>query len=200
MTTSQDDCALGVPAGNELLARIGEVLYGPRWQTDLARALGVADRTVRRWSASPADVPTGAWFDLFGQLENRCTDTSRMKDRLEGLLGIGGPLTLQSIPNAKPKYETDGIHFAMRCPGGKNLLCLAWRGIFVERGCTTGAEALRLFEVHSQSFYRAVNVKFEMREFDDEREVVIRSSDVILMPDEITKQARSSAAGYYKVR
>lgn len=36
------------------LDRIGTALYGPRWQSELARALGVADRTVRRWAASGA--------------------------------------------------------------------------------------------------------------------------------------------------
>lgn len=39
------------------IIRIGEYAFGPRWQTSLARALGVSDRTVRRWVAgvwSPA--------------------------------------------------------------------------------------------------------------------------------------------------
>lgn len=43
------------------LALVGAALYGPRWQTEMARALEVADRTVRRWAAGaspiPADVP-----------------------------------------------------------------------------------------------------------------------------------------------
>jgi hypothetical protein len=38
------------------LADIGLALYGSRWQTELAKALGVADRTVRRW-ASGGGVP-----------------------------------------------------------------------------------------------------------------------------------------------
>jgi len=33
------------------LARLGRALYGPRWQTALARAVGVTSRTVRRWLA-----------------------------------------------------------------------------------------------------------------------------------------------------
>ncbi len=35
---------------DELIA-VGERLYGARWQSALARALGVSDRTVRRWLA-----------------------------------------------------------------------------------------------------------------------------------------------------
>jgi DNA-binding transcriptional regulator LsrR (DeoR family) len=33
----------------DLLERIGKALYGDRWQTQLAKALGMSDRTVRRW-------------------------------------------------------------------------------------------------------------------------------------------------------
>lgn len=40
------------------LAVIGEALYGPRWQSDLARDLGVTDRTMRRWTERP-NLPDG---------------------------------------------------------------------------------------------------------------------------------------------
>lgn len=43
------------------LKEIGELLYGDRWQSALARDLEVTDRTVRRWAAGKfrvaADVP-----------------------------------------------------------------------------------------------------------------------------------------------
>lgn len=41
------------------LATIGRALYGPEWQTPLADALGVADRTVRRWVAGDSAIPDG---------------------------------------------------------------------------------------------------------------------------------------------
>jgi len=40
-----------------LLSRIGEALYGDRWQTQLARALGISSRTVRRWVLYEAQIP-----------------------------------------------------------------------------------------------------------------------------------------------
>jgi len=46
------------------LADVGEALYGPRWQNELARNLGVADRTVRRWVAGDAPIPGGVWAEL----------------------------------------------------------------------------------------------------------------------------------------
>jgi hypothetical protein len=36
------------------LEALGSALYGPRWQRELARALGVSDRQVRRWAADGA--------------------------------------------------------------------------------------------------------------------------------------------------
>jgi DNA-binding transcriptional regulator YiaG len=38
--------------------KLGEALYGPRWQSNMAHELGVADRTVRRWLVGRA-IPAG---------------------------------------------------------------------------------------------------------------------------------------------
>lgn len=46
------------------LRRIGEAFYGPRWQTSLAVALGVADRTVRSWLSGRRSLPVGLATDL----------------------------------------------------------------------------------------------------------------------------------------
>ena len=46
------------------LRQLGEALYGPRWQSDLARDLGVSDRTVRRWVGGQPS-PHGAVDDLY---------------------------------------------------------------------------------------------------------------------------------------
>lgn len=43
--------------GPDLLKLVGEILYGERWQTPLARDLGVTDRTVRNWCAEKHDCP-----------------------------------------------------------------------------------------------------------------------------------------------
>ena len=40
-----------------LLSRIGEALYGDRWQTQLAKAFGISSRTVRRWVLYEAQIP-----------------------------------------------------------------------------------------------------------------------------------------------
>lgn len=48
-----------------LLREIGEALYGPRWASEFARAVGVSDRLVRFWLSGerpiPAPVQAAAW-------------------------------------------------------------------------------------------------------------------------------------------
>jgi DNA-binding XRE family transcriptional regulator len=45
----------------DILKAAGEALYGRRWQTPLARDLGVTDRTIRNWAGGvnrPIDLAT----------------------------------------------------------------------------------------------------------------------------------------------
>jgi hypothetical protein len=176
MTIVDETASIGAADG--LLAEIGLLLYGPRWQTDLARALGISDRTMRRWAASRAAVPPGAWRDLYHRVENRAVEVDRMKYRMEGLLGVRA-MTLRPIPNSQPAYQIDGVYFAMWCPDGQSIRCVARRGIFDDQGHATPAEVLRFFEACLQTFHLAASVKYDMREFDERQGIVIGPSDVI---------------------
>lgn len=59
-----------------LLAGCGRALYGPSqpWQSALARDLGVADRTVRRWISGASTMPDGARQDLVELMKQRSLD------------------------------------------------------------------------------------------------------------------------------
>jgi hypothetical protein len=46
------------------LAEWGVALFGPRFRVDLADALGVSERTVRRWLAGEWVIPEGVKADL----------------------------------------------------------------------------------------------------------------------------------------
>ncbi len=50
-------------AGAPLLRRVGEALFGLRWQSALAIELDVSDRTMRRW-VSGDPIPHGVWGEL----------------------------------------------------------------------------------------------------------------------------------------
>lgn len=46
------------------LRQIGELLYGERWQTQLAKALDVNERNVRYWLAERHAIPEGIEGEL----------------------------------------------------------------------------------------------------------------------------------------
>lgn len=56
----------------KLLALVGNVLYGERWQTDLARDLRLSDgRRIRQWLSLDRTIPDGVWDDLAKLLADR---------------------------------------------------------------------------------------------------------------------------------
>lgn len=57
--------------GPEHLARAGTLLYGERWQSELARAMGIGDRRVREWIAGERRPPAGVWADISALLRQR---------------------------------------------------------------------------------------------------------------------------------
>ena len=67
---------------SRLLVEAGEALYGARWQSSLARDLGVSDRTVRRWVAGTVDVPAGLYLDLLRLTQERAGVLDALADRL----------------------------------------------------------------------------------------------------------------------
>lgn len=72
---------------SRLLVECGEALYGPQWQSALARDVGVSDRTVRRWAAGTNDVPAGLYLDLLRLTQERSTLLDGLAPRLRELAG-----------------------------------------------------------------------------------------------------------------
>ena len=48
----------------DLLNKTGEALYGPHFQRELSKALGVAERTMRRWQLGEFQIPPGIRAEL----------------------------------------------------------------------------------------------------------------------------------------
>lgn len=56
----------------DTLASIGKILYGDRWQTDLAHDLKLSDaRRVRQWLSLDRPIPDNIWPDLMKLLIER---------------------------------------------------------------------------------------------------------------------------------
>lgn len=67
---------------SRLLQQVGEALYGPRWQSDLARDLDVSDRTIRRWASGADDLPVGVYTDLLRLTVERVQTLTDLADRI----------------------------------------------------------------------------------------------------------------------
>ncbi len=69
--------------GPEALEKIGQALYGDRWQSDIARDLGLSDaRRVRQWMAGERPIPPGVWADLGALAVERKTKLEAIIDGL----------------------------------------------------------------------------------------------------------------------
>ena len=55
----------------DLLSAIGEALFGPFWQVELANTLGINRRTIRRWLNSEFAVPDAITDSLLALCKNR---------------------------------------------------------------------------------------------------------------------------------
>lgn len=66
-----------------LLHECGEALYGPRWQSELARDLHVSIRTMQRWASGAIDPPSGIWTDLLRLTQTRASHLDSLADRLQ---------------------------------------------------------------------------------------------------------------------
>lgn len=73
---------------SNLLKLTGEALYGPQWQSQLARDLNCNVRTVQRWAAGSHEPPPSIWQAV----------REVVQERQEALAGLLNPLSAASSP------------------------------------------------------------------------------------------------------
>lgn len=100
------------------LAAIGRQLYGDRWQTAMAQALGVADRTVRRWAAGQAVPPAVADRLVALAVPAAVREALALVDRLAAEHGaVPGSITLTQGRDAVGRAATPLVAAALRKRG-----------------------------------------------------------------------------------
>ena len=80
----------------EMLRLAGEALYGERWQSELSRAVGVSDRTMRRWVSDPYEIPGGVWNDIQQLLLARGVAIEKLRNEI-----------MRAIPDAPTSMKDD---------------------------------------------------------------------------------------------
>jgi hypothetical protein len=65
------------------LRKAGVALYGEQWRSELARALGVTDRTVRRWAQDEYSIPDDARQRVIKLCRDRVEMLKAVMRRLE---------------------------------------------------------------------------------------------------------------------
>jgi hypothetical protein len=68
---------------NQLLIETGEALYGPRWQSEMARDLNCALRTVQRWASGQVPAPASLTTDLKNIATRRRAAIDTVIERLD---------------------------------------------------------------------------------------------------------------------
>lgn len=72
------------PLGPKELEEIGTALYGERWQSDIARALGIKDsRRIRAFMAEERSIPAGIWKELAELLRARGKAALDLADKID---------------------------------------------------------------------------------------------------------------------
>lgn len=66
-----------------LLAKVGAALYGPLWQSELARSLEVNVRTVQRWAGGRVPIPYDVRSELRQLIHERREDLNDLLPLLE---------------------------------------------------------------------------------------------------------------------
>ena len=65
-----------------MFSKVGEALYGPCWRIELAGALKVSERTVRRWQ-NGSTIPEGIGADLAALCRKRSVEIARIANQLD---------------------------------------------------------------------------------------------------------------------
>jgi len=68
---------------SNLLKDTGEVLYGPLWQSQLARDMNMSDRHMRRLVSGTANIKPGMYADLVRLCKERATAIDDVIARLK---------------------------------------------------------------------------------------------------------------------
>lgn len=98
----------------DTLSRIGQALYGSRWQSELARALGVSDRTMRRWVVGQNPIPDGVTKELESLRQEHIRQLQDLESELMGEAA-------RTVGTASPKAPPHRLNCKIRRAGEREV-------------------------------------------------------------------------------
>jgi len=72
---------------NATLREIGESLFGGSWQRELARALGVNERTVRSWASGRSGASATSWKRIEALCRSKSENLAAVATRIAAARG-----------------------------------------------------------------------------------------------------------------
>ncbi|MBR0912649.1 hypothetical protein [Bradyrhizobium japonicum] len=147
-----------------LLRQVGEVLFGSSWQTQLANAISVSDRSMRRWVSGEDAIPPGVWRDIHYHARSRHLTIKYFDDEIARILEEN---QLKPIPNTRPMPDSWGLHFALATASGRPVRCFIRREVLDDRvSYRRMKDVFDYFETYADVFYRVAQRKFDAHEID----------------------------------
>ena len=96
---------------NEQLANAGQLLYGDLWQSALARALDVDNRTVRRWASGESAIKQSIANEIIELLKNNQEQINQFIEKMESdmdiIAKIKNAASVNELCELLNKYESN---------------------------------------------------------------------------------------------
>ncbi|NDJ59397.1 helix-turn-helix domain-containing protein [Enterobacteriaceae bacterium 4M9] len=89
----------------EKMRKVGEEVYGSSWQSSLARALGISDRTVRNFISGKSNIPETLSSRLLSAMDVEIEKIQRAIAIIESDAVSGDDVTTEVITGIVDRYE-----------------------------------------------------------------------------------------------
>lgn len=89
----------------EKMARVGEMVYGNNWQSPISRALGINDRTIRRYAAGTSNIGSEFSSRLLAAMEHEMNKIKSAIEIIESDKMSGDDVSLEMIVGIVDGYD-----------------------------------------------------------------------------------------------
>lgn len=89
----------------EKMSKVGEAVYGSNWQSPLSRALGINDRTIRRYAAGTSNIGSEFSERLLSAMEHEMNKLKTAIEIIESDKINGDDVSIEMIAEIVDGYE-----------------------------------------------------------------------------------------------